>query len=1032
MPHSRNKSSQKSNSTTDPILDEHAGKVEDPAQVHGGSLRSRQGTVSSNGEEGISRTSTNTSIVVNTAWKRRWDHRMEATKLFDPENRKQLIAVSSGASVPLASPPAEQTAHHHLSTSSPASASVRSRKESDWGGIASENRGHLDKAPSSGNISALNLPSNLRLDQIQPFPDLEQEILRGLCDSPSLKSCTAGSLQPSTEAEIRTVDSIADSQSNLFTWGDDKSALSLTPYDSVSQCAYPSSDELEVELSSSANELSQTSPTPDLMASLEFRAHLNKETVDHSLEKWLDAIDQVESSTVESLRVDSKSSSDAITKKEAGLKIMEDAAQADAQDVVSRARLELAKDLVRLSSVLQAGEPGNYSLSLSNPESDDLATIEQCLQQIEAAAGTNRRQRFLDLVRRFRIVFAKTLVTKVEETEPSGSNRKSSDNYNLREQQRLRSLARLEGRLVGPRTPSVRSEAVEESLQARGLGIHVAEDVPGPADGRTMEPGPVTPKRPSVTSKRLLPEVRGLSKRSSNTSSDLSMLHNEQATFRHMARLAAYQHELQMSNRFQSPAVGAQTLGFSGTETRHDGNTSVKCAQPKLGPRGNTSSLPSLQVADEKLLVKSSPKHEHFVPERDSQFIRDLRELAQQRTAEAAATPPALRLAHPAFRDKASPRMSARLSPEKTPEIYHQTSPASNESYTPNPQQARGEGGVQSNVDLRKRAVRNLQESTRHREVEIAERKVGSRADEAAQGPRSRQIEHLDILGGVEEILVPSRSENLSHGEMQEPKQCSTGAIPTKNYTCSYTRNIDRKGATLQYARLNDESPRTSICVRELGTSEKIERLQVEEDFDEAMNHWANVPESPSISDAKPKDCNVVHSFQNLRYALRIPLLRNRSECERPHPNHPYQWDTIKIMCRGSHSSLPLEDLFLASSSKCTSVNTSFSSSTSTAKLKECDFCSETCCYYKRLARMVNVLHIVDGNVPDLEMRASEALGELRRTYPDGIEAFETLMECWYCSRTFCPNCGVVCKQLFCRQPICKGCHTTEDSCQDH
>jgi hypothetical protein len=212
-----------------------------------------------------------------------------------------------------------------------------------------------------------------------------------------------------------------------------------------------------------------------------------------------------------------------------------------------------------------------------------------------------------------------------------------------------RALDRLEGRQIGPRTPSSRSEVIQDSPALKGLGI------------QGLSPGFVKTDT------------------SSETSSDLSLLREEQATFKHMAMMAAMQAAIENDHHGDED-------GYTTSKVRLD--SPVECTTVPCSPDG--------YVSRQRLLVKRSPEHGKIVPDRNSAFLMQVQECARQKEALRAIAPSHLQLAHPALRDHDHVTdQDCKLN-------------ASNDNKAP----------MLENLHLRKQVVENLQYSTRQRLID--------------------------------------------------------------------------------------------------------------------------------------------------------------------------------------------------------------------------------------------------------------------------------------------------------------------------
>jgi hypothetical protein len=265
----------------------------------------------------------------------------------------------------------------------------------------------------------------------------------------------------------------------------------------------------------------------------------------------------------------------------------------------------------------------------------------------------------------------------------------------------LRALDRLEGRRMGPRTPSSRSEIIPDSPTLKGLGIQGLRLSDQSFQDRLDRFPKVKPDT------------------SSETSSDLSLLHEEQATFEKMARIAAREAAAQT----ESPRTREVCL-ISGAHTgSFESQFRVTSDSPDM----------HVQQSRQHLLVKRSPKHENLVPERDSMFFRNIQECARQEAILRAATASCLQPIHPAFRDDIRPA-------------------------------SRQEGGwngqeemqcpILETLHLRRQVVENLQHSARQRLID--RRLKGKSTVDVSNLQEQKQQQHHQVKMNDDEHAAPS------------------------------------------------------------------------------------------------------------------------------------------------------------------------------------------------------------------------------------------------------------------------------------
>ncbi|EME87240.1 uncharacterized protein MYCFIDRAFT_84183 [Pseudocercospora fijiensis CIRAD86] len=215
----------------------------------------------------------------------------------------------------------------------------------------------------------------------------------------------------------------------------------------------------------------------------------------------------------------------------------------------------------------------------------------------------------------------------------------------------------------------------------------------------------------------------------------------------------------------------------------------------------------------------------------------------------------------------------------------------------------------------------------------------------------------------------------------------------------------------------------------------------LEEQIDTMVDKWNKAtPDMSSEPFGQPEDSNTsqanISDLQQLRHKLGLPLLQAKSDADRPHPNHPYVWDTINIMCFGVHNPSSREStstLTTISSEESPlarlSARTNPTASTppqpqpSTCKAKSCFYCGCTCCYYAEQAQIAKLPFTRDSDLKLRIERARQHVSFLREhSGGNGIENYDTNLECSSCERVFCPEHGDICEFLNCREPICGVC----------
>jgi hypothetical protein len=199
-----------------------------------------------------------------------------------------------------------------------------------------------------------------------------------------------------------------------------------------------------------------------------------------------------------------------------------------------------------------------------------------------------------------------------------------------------------------------------------------------------------------------------------------------------------------------------------------------------------------------------------------------------------------------------------------------------------------------------------------------------------------------------------------------------------------------------------------------------------------------------SMSEGRPSadiDMQKLRGEMGLEY-LKLPV---GEDCLR-HPHHPFTWDHQKIMCRTVHNDtteLPQPPLPKTSTPGPVNLRHMESlyfnqdkSSNNKAKTtleapQKCSLCGKRCCHFADL--LVASL----GIDPDLEesasrIKARNRVSVLRSSHPNGIEEYETFLECAHCGRKVCPSCADMCDEDLCQAIFCSACSNGFEQCPVH
>ncbi|KAI7210095.1 hypothetical protein KC365_g15429 [Hortaea werneckii] len=189
-------------------------------------------------------------------------------------------------------------------------------------------------------------------------------------------------------------------------------------------------------------------------------------------------------------------------------------------------------------------------------------------------------------------------------------------------------------------------------------------------------------------------------------------------------------------------------------------------------------------------------------------------------------------------------------------------------------------------------------------------------------------------------------------------------------------------------------------------------------------------------------------------YALRAefdlaPLrLHNAGSGQPKHPHHEFAFDTEKLMYYMKHTNLPNESSATNTAADAAGEGPSggpkaavSAKPPTTSKLvsvhglesrnvSRCSHCASFCCIYAEnlyasgfSTRKPDVQHI--------QQQALAAINRLDAEHPNGIETFDVFLTCAECSKVICPQCVVVCEEVFCREMLCEE-HAVEGRCEYH
>ena len=168
--------------------------------------------------------------------------------------------------------------------------------------------------------------------------------------------------------------------------------------------------------------------------------------------------------------------------------------------------------------------------------------------------------------------------------------------------------------------------------------------------------------------------------------------------------------------------------------------------------------------------------------------------------------------------------------------------------------------------------------------------------------------------------------------------------------------------------------------------------------------------------------------IQRLRTALGMAPLINRERDGSRHPNHLYAWETERIMCRYVHNP---ENIYPNPESFPVGRTSDLRASHfirpilyphAWRDVEACDLCGRPCCFFAstQSGAAKHGTHLVN---PEAQEKSAAKRRLLQTLYPNGIEEYDTFLQCAACHRRACPHCCRLCTHPLCRSPICTDCN---------
>ncbi|KAI7003155.1 hypothetical protein KC355_g9372 [Hortaea werneckii] len=200
-----------------------------------------------------------------------------------------------------------------------------------------------------------------------------------------------------------------------------------------------------------------------------------------------------------------------------------------------------------------------------------------------------------------------------------------------------------------------------------------------------------------------------------------------------------------------------------------------------------------------------------------------------------------------------------------------------------------------------------------------------------------------------------------------------------------------------------------------------------------------NSPPTQRLSPSNPDSSNALRAELDL-----APLrLHDAASGQPKHPHHEFAFDTEKLMCYMKHNDLPNENSGTTAAGEGPSGDGQARrpATQTTPKLlsvhglasrnvDRCSHCSRFCCTYAENL-YASELPTRKPDVGYIQQQALKTVNRLSAEHPNGIEAFDVFLTCAECSKVICPQCVVVCEEVFCREMLCEE-HAVEGRCEYH
>lgn len=314
--------------------------------------------------------------------------------------------------------------------------------------------------------------------------------------------------------------------------------------------------------------------------------------------------------------------------------------------------------------------------------------------------------------------------------------------------------------------------------------------------------------------------------------------------------------------------------------------------------------------------------------------------------------------------------------------------------------------------------------------------------------------------------FIPDREASF-HARIQEASRLQEAHIGSRSHPALRTTPVDDKDAksaehppNVQHCENGvDSKPKHDSLDSGIGSMSNEQLEQVDEGY-----ATGNVKQNEFLSNEGPKtpSSKSNRSTQHweggstagesgetvddgdlgaLRTDVGLGPLRLASWNSSPkHPHHPFTWNHEKIMCRQIHN--PMEVLpQMPSLPRSAPVSVSrmdsdyFNSSptkSATGEPNMCQSCGSLCCRFANL--LVTSKISTGGDIMEemVRTKAQQRVNMLRTYHPNGIEEYETFIQCAQCGHHVCPKCSKKCTEQLCQSIVCADCRAQNETCPMH